>query len=788
MKKQALVNIYHFIRKSTYNDGIFTQEDFDTLKNEMEILKQHQLPATYALKHDAVVDETYTALIKSMVDEKDEVGAWWEITKEMADKAGVTWKGCDVIDLHVKAGYSLAYLPEERKKLLDVYMQDFKQVYGYYPKTIGSWVMDIVTFEYAKEKYGVVGGALCRDQKGIDGFTLWGGYVNGAYYPSKVNEYIPAQTHAMQVDMPIFKLLGPDPIYNFEAEVREGAGGIYTLEPAWTCGQSETWVKWLFECITEEEQLGYGYTQAGQENSFIWGNVGEGFEMQMRHIAALRKANKIRVESLRDSSLWFKKKYQLTPPITYTATKDWNQTFDLKTTWYSSRFYRSSLMLDQGVLSIRDLYIFDESYASRYLEDYIDNNESVFDALPILNACYWSTKEKRASIDFINLKTGERIKGEDVTFEGKEDDQTWVAKWHIAEGVKMVITHTEDAMKFEWRQEESQEPIKWGIRINSLPVLKSMQAHQLICEHEGFTYTLGIKNATCSQVEDEVWIVPMTNTCTFSMAQKENLKDLQVFSDAYLKDAKGFDQQVEAPVIIDDEKIKQVKLIKPVASHRAKVKQYGEVVYCTFMNPNEEGTIHYTINGEVPTEQDACYTEAIAIQDDCVIKARAFQKGRIASDVVEVKYFNTLPVQSITSPTKFDDRKVFNRNGAKDLIDGEKGSLNYVDNCWLITTDFFDVTLDLGQMRQLTGIHIGLMQSKRSGPYYPEYITFYTSEDGENFEQVFTQNVQAESGNPDIEIKDIVASINQQARYVRIKAKPYKFYFIFADEIVVQGK
>ena len=217
MKKQALVNIYHFIRKSTYNDGIFTQEDFDTLKNEMEILKQHQLPATYALKHDAVVDERYTALIKSMVDEKDEVGAWWEITKEMADKAGVTWKGCDVIDLHVKAGYSLAYLPEERKRLLDVYMQDFKEVYGYYPKTIGSWVMDIVTFEYAKEKYGVVGGALCRDQKGIDGFTLWGGYVNGAYYPSKVNEYIPAQTHDMQVDMPIFKLLGPDPIYNFEA-------------------------------------------------------------------------------------------------------------------------------------------------------------------------------------------------------------------------------------------------------------------------------------------------------------------------------------------------------------------------------------------------------------------------------------------------------------------------------------------------------------------------------------------------------------------------------------------
>lgn len=788
MKKQALVNIYHFIRKSTYNDGIFTQEDFDTLKNEMEILKQHQLPATYALKHDAVMDEQYTALIQSMVDEKDEVGAWWEITKEMADKAGVTWKGCDVIDLHVKAGYSLAYLPEERKKLLDVYMQDFKSVYGYYPKTIGSWVMDIVTFEYAKEKYGVEGGALCRDQKGIDGFTLWGGYVNGAYYPSKVNEYIPAQTHEMQVDMPIFKLLGPDPIYNFEAEVREGAGGIYTLEPAWTCGQSETWVKWLFDCITEEEQLGYGYTQAGQENSFIWGNVGEGFEMQMRHIATLRKENKIRVESLRDSSLWFKKKYQLTPPVSYTASTDWNETFDLKTTWYSSRFYRSSLMLDQGVLSIRDLYIFDEAYASRYLNDSIDNNESVFDALPILNACYWSSKEQRASIDFIHTKTGEVIQGESVAFEGKEDDKTWVAKWKINATQELIITHTEDTMTFKFEAQEGYEPMAWGIRMNTLPVLKEIQNNKLICEHEGFTYALQIEQGTCMSVENQVFITPVDNQCAFVMSQKSKATKLEIFQDTYLESPKAFDEQVEAPVPIDEEKIKNVKLIKPVLSHKAKVKQYDEVVYCTMTNPNEESIIRYTINGEEPTEADAIYTQPLEVREDCVIKVRAFREGRIPSDTVEAKYFNTLPIKGITSPTKFDGRKVFNRNGANDLIDGEKGSLNYVDNCWLITTDLLELTVDLGQVRELTGINMGFMQSKRSGPCYPEYVTFYTSEDGEHFEEVMTQNVHAESGDPDIEIKDIVATLNQKARYVKVKAKPYKFYFIFTDEIIIQGK
>ncbi|MEG0710679.1 MAG: FN3 associated domain-containing protein [Niameybacter sp.] len=786
MKKQALVNIYHFIRKSTYNDGVFTWEDFDTLKNEMDILKQHQLPATYALKHDAVMDAQYTRLIKSMVDEKDEIGAWWEITQEMADKAGVTWKGCDVIDLHVKAGYSLAYTPEERKKLIDVYMKDFKEVYGYYPKTIGSWVMDIVSFEYAKEKYGVIGGALCRDQKGIDGFTLWGGYVNGAYYPSKVNENIPAQSHEMQVDMPIFKLLGPDPIYNFEAEVREGAGGIYTLEPAWTCGQSETWVKWLFDCITKEEQLGYGYTQAGQENSFIWGNVGDGFEMQMRHIANLRKENKIRVESLRDSSLWFKKKYQLTPPVTYTATNDWNETFDLKTTWYSSRFYRSSLMLDKGVLSIRDLYIFDEQYPSRYLNSAIDNNESIFDALPILNACYWSTKEQRASIEFVNLTTGEVIAGQEVTFEGQEDDKTWIATWTIQEGQKLVITHTEAKIHFELQQ-EGQAGLAWGIRINTLPVLREIRDNQLICEHENFTYKMEVEGATCMQIEQQVFITPVNDECSFIMNESESVRSLEVFQTRYLEDSISFDAKVEATVEIDLDKISKIKLIKPILSHRAKVKQYDEIVYCTMTDINEESVIHYTLNGEEPTGESSRYTEPIEVKDDCVIKARAFKEGRIPSDSVEAKYFNTLPILGITSETQFDPRKVFNRNGANDLIDGEKGSLNYVDNCWLITTDVLDVVLDLGEARKIKGINVGFMQSKRSGPCYPEYVTYYVSKDGEHFEEVFTQNVHEESGDLDIEIKDIVAAINVEARYVKVKAKPYKFYFIFTDEIIIQG-
>ena len=73
-------------------------------------------------------------------------------------------------------------------------MADFLEVFGFYPKTIGSWVLDTTTVSYAAEKYGVLGSAICRDQMGTDGFTLWGGFPNGVYFPSRKNENVPGST------------------------------------------------------------------------------------------------------------------------------------------------------------------------------------------------------------------------------------------------------------------------------------------------------------------------------------------------------------------------------------------------------------------------------------------------------------------------------------------------------------------------------------------------------------------------------------------------------------------
>ena len=169
MKKTAIVNIYNFIRKSHEEPSRFIQDDFDTIQKQIQAVRQYGLPATYALKYDALTDPRYQKLLLEETAPQDEISAWWEITRELCEKAGVRFRGqvTEEFDERVNSAYCIGYEPEERKRLVDAYMDTFFSVFGRYPGSIGSWVLDTVTLEYAAERYGVTGGATCRDVEAL---------------------------------------------------------------------------------------------------------------------------------------------------------------------------------------------------------------------------------------------------------------------------------------------------------------------------------------------------------------------------------------------------------------------------------------------------------------------------------------------------------------------------------------------------------------------------------------------------------------------------------------------
>ncbi|MBQ7840477.1 MAG: chitobiase/beta-hexosaminidase C-terminal domain-containing protein [Lachnospiraceae bacterium] len=565
MKKIALVNIYNFIRMSHQEPSQFIQADFDTIARQIRILKQYGLPSTYALKYDALMDPHYQKLLLSSTDENDEIAAWWEISEPLCQRAGVTFRGktSEVFDERVDSAYSAGYAPDERRRLVDAYMKDFHSVFGYYPKTIGSWILDEVTLSHAHDRYGVIGAAICRDQIGTDGFTLWGGWPNGVYFPSRQNMYLPSQTMSETLGVATFRLLAPDPVYSFEQDVRDGLAGVYTLEPCCPNGRIPERISWYFSTLTDENCAGITYAQVGQENNFLWENIKPGFEPQIRHLKKLCEEGQVRLETMAESADWFSQKYAVTPPLSWQASapllpelrtdaavqdsKDAENEKPLSVTpaadcrldalWYASRFYRISFLAEKGHLRIRDWFLFDEKYPGRYLKQPMTTKKSTFDALPLLFAQEWGNAQNRPLVRLMENSSQIREVQGDCRFYAPDEftscaeirTDSWLYRFTMGEdrillertAVLSAKTDCMEAPNMEGKNMRSPNmqtqnmPAERGcglpkynftegcftLHFDCLPVFDCQKENRIILTHEAFSYGFRVETGKIVRAE-----------------------------------------------------------------------------------------------------------------------------------------------------------------------------------------------------------------------------------------------------------------------------------------------
>lgn len=429
-----IVNIINFVRLLEPRDPAITQDVlFQTVVSQVDIMRRYKLPGSFLLQYDALMDGRYQQLLKSLPADSFEVGAWWEIPQPLVEKAGYKWRGRYPWDWHANVGFATGYTPAEREKLVDVYMADFKDVFGYYPKSVASWFIDAHTLNYLYEKYHIVASANCKDQLGTDGYTLWGGYWNQAYYPSKINSYMPAQHEANQTPVPIFRMLGSDPVRQYDDKGDGSNGqGVVTLEPVYRFGGGDSgWVHWFFRELTEKPSLRFAYAQVGQENSFTWAAMKKGFELQLPLIAKLRDERKLKIETLAASGEWFRKNFKVTPATAVTVTDDLKDS-DKKTVWFNSRFYRFNLLWDSSHLRFRDIHIFNEDFPSYYTEHVTTTNECTFYTLPFVDGYRWSGKGKIAALRFKAILNGQEIllEGADPLIKDEGDGKLYI-QWPL---------------------------------------------------------------------------------------------------------------------------------------------------------------------------------------------------------------------------------------------------------------------------------------------------------------------------------------------------------------------
>ncbi|WP_199486284.1 hypothetical protein [Parabacteroides sp. 20_3] len=404
-----IINIINFIRQTDYRVENADSLLYETVCEQVKLVNKYDLPATFLLQYDALINPLYQDLLKSKLNDHSEIGAWWELTQPQIEAAGIKWRGEHSWVSHANIAFSTGYTKEERERLVDVYMAKFKEIFGTYPKSIGSWFIDAHTLGYMYDKYKIVASCNCKDQVGTDGYTLWGGYWNQAYYPSRVNAYMPAQTEEGQIPVPIFRMLGSDPIYQYDDGLGQERQGVISLEPVYEkVGMDRRWVDYFLESIVDQPCLAFNYAQAGQENSFTWSNMSKGLEMQIPILDSLRKENKIRVETLGESGAWFKECFKVTPATAVTTLTDVRGEGN-KTVWFNSRYYRANLLWEKGTFRFRDIHLFDESYKSAYLEKPGDGNQFLFYTLPVVDGFMWSEGLDRAGLRIVRLdKDGDK--------------------------------------------------------------------------------------------------------------------------------------------------------------------------------------------------------------------------------------------------------------------------------------------------------------------------------------------------------------------------------------------
>ena len=256
---------------------------------------------------------------------------------------------------------------------------------------------------------------------------------------------MPAQTKDGQIPVPIFRMLGSDPIYQYDTSLNSPQG-VITLEPACSgAGDNQKWVEWYFRTMFTQPSLAFNYVHVGQENSFTWNRIKQGWNIQLPLVAQWRNEGRLRVETLTESGRWFKQNFPLTPATAVTAMLDQNDN-PVGSIWYNSRFYRTNMMWAHNEFRFRDIHLFDQRIESDYLKKAGTSTQCIYMTMPLVDGYMWSSNSAWAGLRLVEIQSdGSSRQIKTGRPEIEEKGSELIIKCHPTEG-EFTIRCTEQAL------------------------------------------------------------------------------------------------------------------------------------------------------------------------------------------------------------------------------------------------------------------------------------------------------------------------------------------------------
>lgn len=190
--------------------NLWFDKSLKPIQDQYRVINQYDFSATWLLQYDTFSDLKLTEEIKKF-NKNQEKGIFLEVSKDLADKARVIYPH-DAPWFSPRVVFLSGYNRTERKKLIDEMFKKFKQEFGNYPKSVGSWWVDSYSLNYLKEKYQINSALIVADQLTTDNYGVWGQWWGVSYYPAKANILTPASDLTNKQDVVILQWAQRDPI------------------------------------------------------------------------------------------------------------------------------------------------------------------------------------------------------------------------------------------------------------------------------------------------------------------------------------------------------------------------------------------------------------------------------------------------------------------------------------------------------------------------------------------------------------------------------------------------
>jgi hypothetical protein len=336
-------------------------------------------PITWLLRPDYFLNTKDNLFLNSKY-KSDEIGIFLEVTPVWTNPINIKYNS-SLPWYHSQNIFLSGYNPKDRIRLIDYAFLNFKNVYGYYPKSVGAWHIDPVSAQYLVDKYHVNSFLICTDQTSTDGYQIWGGWWGIPYYPSKDNLLVPAQSSKDKLDALILWWAARDPVNGYG----QGKNSLYSVQPNDYLQKNLdiNYFQKLVNIYLNQTNNNFGEITIGLENDNSLKVHGSEYQKQIKYLSDINS----KFVTATDFYDWYSNSFpNLSPDNETTGTDPLGSNIEFR--WLSSKQSRIGLIKKPG----EDWQLIDYRL-------YTDKNPDPYQYYKNLdNALYWNIPAKIDSV------------------------------------------------------------------------------------------------------------------------------------------------------------------------------------------------------------------------------------------------------------------------------------------------------------------------------------------------------------------------------------------------------